>query len=276
MTRNHLSTKEINDPAGHLFPSVIVIFAFVFGYALCVAADPPATQPTEKITIVLVGDSTMTDKAGWGPGFRVMLKDDVELINASRGGRSSRTFRQEGSWDKVMQIKADYVLIQFGHNDEPGTDRSTDIKTEFPNFMRQYVEDARAKGMKPILITPLVRRQFKEDGAIHSSLTQHAQIVREIAKEMNVPLIDLHDHSLAVCNAMGKDACTALLSVTKPGGFDGTHLTPAGASLMGAIVATELKTVVPELAPYLRSVPASSETPTTAPTTKPSTQKSSS
>jgi pectinesterase len=128
--------------------------------------------------------------------------------------------------------------------------------------------------MKPILVTPLVRRQFKEDGKIQSSLARHAEIVREIAKEMNVPLIELHDRSLAVCNALGKDACIALLSTTKPnGGFDGTHLTPVGSMLMGAIVAAELKKVVPELAAHVRDVLESSVKPTTAPTTAPAGAK---
>ncbi len=78
--------------------------------------------PAEKtITIVLAGDSTVTDKAGWGVGFAALLADDVVLLNHARGGRSSRTFREEGSWEKVLATKADYVLIQFGHNDEPGT-----------------------------------------------------------------------------------------------------------------------------------------------------------
>ena len=235
---------------------------------LLLALGAAATQPAAKLRIALAGDSTVTDKGGWGVGFAALLADDVELLNHSRGGRSSRTFREEGLWNKVLATKADYVLIQFGHNDEPGTNRSTDRETEFPKFMRQYVEEARAAGIKPILVTPLVRRQFKEDGKIDSSLSRHAEIVRTIAKEMNVPLLELHDRSLAVCNALGRDACTALLSVEKPtGGYDGTHLTPAGSMLMGAIVADELKNAVPELAPHLRAVPKSAAAPATRPAT---------
>lgn len=239
----------------------------------------PSTQPSKKITIILIGDSTVTDKAGWGVGFKALLKDDVDCINLSRGGRSSRTFIQEGSWEKALAqaatIKADYVLIQFGHNDEPGTDRSTDINTEFPMYMRQYIADARKAGMKPVLVTPLTRRQFKDDGLIQSSLSKHAQIVRDIAKELNVPLIELHDRSVAVCNALGKEACTALLSNPKGNGqFDGTHLTAAGSALMGSIVAVELKKAVPDLATHIRAVPQSSETPTTAPATLPTTRQS--
>ena len=234
---------------------------------LLVALGAAATQPAAKLRIVLAGDSTVTDKAGWGVGFAALLADDVELLNHSRGGRSSRTFREEGSWEKVLATKADYVLIQFGHNDEPGTNRSTDRETEFPKFMRQYVDESRSAGMKPILVTPLVRRQFKESGKIESSLSRHAEIVRAIAKEMDVPLVELHDRSLAVCNALGRDACTALLSTEKPtGGYDGTHLTSAGSMLMGALVADELRKAVPELAPHIRAVPkAASTQPTTAP-----------
>ncbi|MGB7158375.1 MAG: rhamnogalacturonan acetylesterase [Tepidisphaeraceae bacterium] len=234
----------------------------VFSILLLAVLAPSASA---KVRITLAGDSTVTEKAGWGAGFATLLADDVELINLSRGGRSSRTFRDDRCWDKVLATKADYVLIQFGHNDESGTSRSTDRETEFPKYMRQYVDEARAAGMKPILVTPLVRRQFKEDGKIHSSLLRHAEIVREIAKEMNVPLVELHDRSLAVCNALGKNTCTALLSVTKPGGFDGTHLTPVGSMLMGAIVADELKRAVPNLAAHVRDVPETSVTPTTAP-----------
>lgn len=192
-----------------------------------------AAPQDDDVTIVLAGDSTVTDKAGWAPGLAVLLGSEIELLNHARGGRSSRTFREDGLWEKALATKADYVLIQFGHNDEPGTNRSTDRGTEFPRFMRMYVEEARAAGMKPILVTPLVRRQFKADGKIESSLSRHAEIVRAIAQEMKVPLIELHDRSLAVCNALGRDACVALLSTEKPtGGYDGTHLTPAGAMVM--------------------------------------------
>lgn len=224
---------------------------------LAFAADVPSTAPATRpaVRIVLAGDSTMTEKAGWGPGLAVLLADDVELINLSRGGRSSRTFYDEGSWKKCLDARPDYVLIQFGHNDEPGTDRSTDREKEFPQNMRRYVAEARAAGIRPILVTPLVRRQFGDDGRIHSSLAGHAEIVRQIAREERVPVVELHDRSRRVCEALGKEACIALLSTEKSnGGYDGTHLTPPGARLMGAIVADELRTAVPELAGRIRAV----------------------
>src|SRR5688572_11441405 len=86
---------------------------------VCVAADAPETRPA-AVRIVLVGDSTVTEKEGWGPGFKALLADDVECVNLAVGGRSSKSYRDEAHWDKVLASKADYVLIQFGHNDQPG------------------------------------------------------------------------------------------------------------------------------------------------------------
>ncbi len=246
----------------------VIFFVLILFLVAAVAGRVQAASP---VTVMLVGDSTVTDNAGWGAGFKELVTDEVTVLNLSRGGRSSRTFQQEGSWTKALANKADYVFIQFGHNDEPGKDRSTDRETEYPVFMRKYVADARAAGMKPVLVTSLVRRQFQADGKIKSSLARHAEIVREIAKEMGVPLIDLHGRSLAVCDALGREACVALMSSPKAdgSGFDGTHLTRAGSQIMGALVADEVRRAIPELVPYLRPVPASSVPPAARPSTQP-------
>ena len=144
--------------------------------ALVSRADEPnaktATAASPKIRIVLAGDSTVTDAAGWGVGFAKSLADDVECLNLSRGGRSSKSFINEGLWKKCLDAKPDYVLIQFGHNDQPGkgADRETDLPT-YRGFMTQYVDDARAAGIKPVLVTSISRRQWgKDDGKIHSTL----------------------------------------------------------------------------------------------------------
>src|SRR3954447_10216699 len=126
----------------------LVIALFITAYAASsVFAEPttqPATQP--KVRIVLVGDSTVTDKAGWAPGFRSLLSDDVELINTSRCGRSTKTFYNEGSWAKALENASAncYVLIQFGHNDESKLpERHTEL-AEFRQNMVRYVDEARA------------------------------------------------------------------------------------------------------------------------------------
>ena len=89
----------------------------------------------KPIRIILVGDSTMNTKTGYGDALCALFKPDVKCINLAKGGRSSKSFRAEGLWDNVQTLlkdgaayRATYVLIQFGHNDQPGKAlRSTDL-----------------------------------------------------------------------------------------------------------------------------------------------------
>ncbi len=220
-----------------------------------------AAEDVRKIKIILIGDSTMTDSAGWGLGFKQFLDPDkVELVNASRGGRSSMSFMKEGRWTNALALKGDYYLIQFGHNNEPGKPgRSTDMPT-FVSDMNQYVDNARAIGAKPILVTPLVRRQWDKAnlGKIKSSLVPYAEEVRKIAVEKNVPLVELHDRAKELCESLGKEKCyefspTKIVEGTN--GFDGTHLKGAGHVMFARLVVDELRKNVPELAPVLRAEP---------------------
>jgi len=223
--------------------------------ALLAPATSPATHPTGTVCIVLVGDSTVTDESGWGLGFKQRLTDDVELINLARGGRSSKSYINEGFWEKALAQRADYILIQFGHNDCPGKgpERETDPNTTYRQFMTRYIDGARAAGAKPVLITSLTRRKFRSDGKIHSDLFPYADVVQQIAKEKRVPLIDLHERSIAICNEMGP-ACVETLGPKKEdgSGHDLTHLTPRGAEIFGGVVADELRRAVPELAPHVK------------------------
>ena len=223
-----------------------------------------AAEPAPHIRIVLAGDSTVTDKSGWGPGFKSCLATNIECINKALGGRSSKSFIKEGHWTNCLALKPDYMLIQFGHNDQPGHpgDRETDIKTEYPGYMNRYVDDCRAAGIKPVFVTSLSRRQWGSDGKIHSTLEDRAEVVKTIAAEKHVPLIDLHARSVELYNRLGSDGLKDLEPVkveaesTNTGaarkvGIDHTHLTPAGSRMIGPIVAEELAKVVPSLAPYI-------------------------
>jgi lysophospholipase L1-like esterase len=266
--------------------TIQLFLAVVFGVlgisSLRAVADDATTRPDGKIRIVLAGDSTTQVGSGWGPGFMKCVTGNVECINMARGGRSSKSFIAEGLWKKCLALKPDYILIQFGHNDQPGRGpaRETDPDTTYRQFMTQYVDDARAAGIKPILITPLSRRQWGADGKIHSTLVPNAQVVREIAAEKHVPLIDLHTLSIQLYEPIGIEGCNELsplkdanaakraknpddngsvagspkVPATQPTGpkvFDGTHLNPKGSAIIGAIVAVELVKVVPDLAPYI-------------------------
>ena len=232
------------------------------------ATDGSATQPTKKIRIVLAGDSTVTDTAGWGPGFKACLSSNIQCINLARGGRSSGSFIAEGSWKKALDLKPDYVLIQFGHNDQPGhgATRESDPKTTYRTHMEKYVDDAKAAGIVPVLVTSMSRRQWGSDGKIHSTLAPYVETVLAIAAEKKVAVIDLHARSIELYEMLGKEAVFKLspLKNADPtnknadtasaanNGYDGTHLNAAGSKILGAIVARELAKAVPELAGEIR------------------------
>lgn len=210
------------------------------------------------VHIVLVGDSTVTDNAGWGLGFRQFLGDDVNLTNTARGGRSSMSFIKEGRWDEALALKGDYYIIQFGHNDEPGKPGRSTTLEEYRGYMNRYVDEARAAGATPVLVTSLVRRQFKTADNPHkitSSLQVRAEIVREIAREKNVPLIELHDRSLELCEKLGREGCLVFSPKKEDDKYDGTHLNAEGYVLFGRLVAEELRRVVPALAPVILETP---------------------
>jgi unsaturated rhamnogalacturonyl hydrolase len=197
-------------------------------------ADPRATR------IALVGDSTVTDKQGWGRGFKSFVAESAAVWNLSRGGRSSKSYRNEGLWDDVLRRKPTHILLQFGHNDEPGkgSDRETDVPT-FKANMARYVDDARAIGAEPILVTSLPRRY---DDPV---LPKYAAATREVASEKNVTLIDL--------NVKAQEYGDASIGPMKTDGtIDKTHLNAEGSAIMGALMASEVRAAVPSLAPHIR------------------------
>lgn len=178
-----------------------------------VAEERPPVRPIKPSKIILVGDSTTAVIGGWGPSFCAYhVTSFAACVNLARGGRSSYNYRAEGSWDVALaEMKAPgyvrkWVLIQFGHNDQPGKPgRSTDLATEFPENLRRYVREVREAGAEPVLVTPLVRRQFK-DGKHENDLEPWAEAIRKVAAELQVPLIDLNARSAAAVQAMGPTA----------------------------------------------------------------------
>jgi len=243
--------------------------SLIFAWATLLFATPAQSLAADKkIKIILIGDSTMTDNAGWGLGFRQFIDTNkVELINASRGGRSSMSYLKEGRWSNALALKGDYYLIQFGHNNEPGKPgRSTDMATFISN-MTQYVEDTRAIGAKPILVTPMTRRQWAKGSTnkIDSSLAPYAAEVRKIAAAKKVPLVELHDRSKELCESLGRDKCYELFSPTKKSNgtntFDNTHLRGPGHVMFAQLVVNELRKKVPKLKRDLLAKPLNPDPP---------------
>ena len=220
-------------------------------------ADEPAPGPAnaaqpeeQRVTILLVGDSTVTDAAGWGRGFAACFGPQVTCVNHAAGGRSSKSFRDEGRWQKALQTPADYVLIQFGHNDQPGKGpaRETDPETTYRANMQRYVQEARDAGMQPILVTSLTRRTFQPDGKIRCTLGPYVSAVKALAEAENVPVIDLHTLSRTAAEQAGPEKCRDY-SPQPEGKTDATHLNAAGSLWIGQIVAQQLTMTLPQLKP---------------------------
>ena len=241
----------------------------------CSAAEPPPPRP---IHLILVGDSTMATRSGYGDALCARFKPEVTCLNLARGGRSSGSFRAEGLWDKVQNLLRDgsgysqsVVLIQFGHNDQPGKPgRSTDLATEFPVNLARYVAEAQALGAQPVLLTPLTRRTFKAD-VLQNDLQAWADAARGVAATQKVPLLDLNALSYAAVQAMGEAEADTLAAAPKPEAapastdpnkvepqgstktaFDRTHLGDKGARLFSKMVAQALLRLLPTLAPNFK------------------------
>jgi lysophospholipase L1-like esterase len=222
----------------------------------------PATAavraPGTSVRIDLIGDSTQTNNAGYGRGFCANLTAKVDCVNLSQGGASTRTYREQGLWDKALATRPDYMVIQFGHNDmetKEHLERQVPME-QYETNLRRFVQEARAAGIKPILVTPLTRRYFGPDGKVHSDLLAHAATMKRVASEMKVPLVDLQEDSIAYLDRIGEAQGTKL-GITKKDADgktipDKTHLNWAGSYAFGRIVAVGLGKAVPALAPYIR------------------------
>lgn len=208
----------------------------------------------KKLRIALVGDSTVTPEHGWGGAFSKLLSSRVECVNLARAGRSSKSYRDEGHWKNVVGKSSDYVLIQFGHNDQRTTVKHyTNPKTTFRENISRYVDEVSQSGGKPILLTPLARRKFSKNGKVESDLSEYAATIRDIAVEKNIALLDLHALSIAHMNKIGPDAAGTYAPATKNDEPDQTHLNTIGAKAIADIVAEELLKIEPALNPYFRT-----------------------
>jgi len=243
--RRKLAPREIHIPFSH---------CLVMPDGDCAGGN----QQVHKIKIVLVGDSTVNDEGGWGYGFKKFLDADVECINTAANGRSSKSFITEGRWQKALDLKGDYYLIQFGHNDEPGKgpDRETDPATTYPQNLARYVDDVRAIGGKPVLVTSLTRRNFDRsgNGKLVPNLMPYVEAMKRVAAEKNVPLLDLHARSVELCEKIGP-AETAKFNPVKDGKPDTTHLNAGARVVFARLVVEDLRKAVPELAAHLLAEP---------------------
>ena len=206
----------------------------------------PGQKPIKVFTI---GDSTMAPKSsaterGWGMLFPQFVDASlVTVSNHAADGRSTKSFIDEGRWTTVVNqlSEGDYVLIQFGHNDEK-TDASlhTDPQTTYKQNLTRFVSETRAKGANPVLLTPIVRRIFGPDGNIVNEHEAYAESMRQLATELSVPLIDMTLLSAQYENIAGVVGSRALHEYFPGSEIDNTHLCQLGAYITARCVAERI------------------------------------
>lgn len=253
---------------------------------VCMAFAAFAPVKKKPVGVYLIGDSTVADYTGdydekdymkerfpitgWGQVFQPFMSkdslsqiknlvktDSVIVLDKARGGRSTRTFFEEGRWSEVYNSlqKGDIVMMQFGHNDaaENKPERYTNVNA-YKEYLRLYVNQVREKGATPIILTPVNRNYPWKDGKLGNVHGEYPQAAKDVAKELNVLLIDLTQLSMDAFTAKGEDYVTnnyfMNLSAGKyeaypEGEKDNTHFQPEGAKAVAQLVFNGMKQLKP-------------------------------
>ncbi len=198
----------------------------------CVASVEVSAAPAETPTVFLAGDSTVTDQpsghtgdptTSWGQMLTRFFGPGVAIANHAESGETLKSFVTGLRLDKLLEHakKGDYLFIQFGHNDEKENWPQTyaAAMTTYKQYLRTYVGEARRRGIQPVLVTSMQRRMF--DGEkIRNSHGDYPEAVRQVAKEENVPLIDLANMSAKFYEALGPEKSPIAFAAN---GRDATH-----------------------------------------------------
>lgn len=256
-----------------------------------------AQEPTDTVTIFMIGDSTMADKPldkenqerGWGQMLPIFLEGAVKVDNHALNGYSSKSFIDKGKWDAVYnQLRpGDYVIIQFGHNDEKSKspDRYTTAGGTFDENLKKFVNETREKGATPILMNSIVRRNFPSNG-IAAAQTDDRQKTwksglenypaegdsladthgayldspRNVARELGVAFVDMNKLTHELVQGMGAEQSKSLYmwmpvgvyEFAPNGRIDNTHLNVFGAIVVSRLAVNGLAQEVPALKPFIR------------------------
>lgn len=212
----------------------------------------------KKTKVFLVGDSTMSEKSrgsypetGWGMPFAVFFDSSVVVENLAQNGRSTKSFIAEKRWDYVAENvqEGDFVFIQFGHNDEIKEKKSATTPEEFTANLTRLVKDVRAKNGTPVLLTSVTRRKFDDAGKLIDTHQAYAALVKQVAAELKVVLIDHNAKSMQLLQELGPEKSIFLYNHLAPGEHpnypagveDNTHFNELGARRMAELVLAEIK-----------------------------------
>lgn len=219
----------------------------------------------KKITIWMIGDSTMAIKqtstypeTGWGMPFVYFFDSTVHIENRAKNGRSSKSFQTENLWQPILDNlkEGDYVIIEFGHNDESKGKRERYSPPElYKANLLKYINETRAKKAIPILMTPVSRRKFDSTGHAAETHAEYSPLVREVAEESKVVFIDMDTRTRQLYEKFGPQTSKLLFLQLEPGEHpnypkgvtDNTHFSELGARLVAQIALSELRKLIPDL-----------------------------
>ncbi|MBC2667189.1 rhamnogalacturonan acetylesterase [Novosphingobium flavum] len=227
-----------------------------------VLAGPVAAQPAAPPAsgrILIAGDSTAQTygperypQSGWGQYLGCALVPGAQVINRAIAARSTRTFIGEHRWDDLMveTRPGDTILIQFGHNDAAyeKPERFAAATTMFRDNLLRFVWEARGRQAVPVLVTPVARRSFWDDGKARADFPEYSAVTRAVAAQTGTPLVDLEAASRTLIDRTGREPARALYLHYPPGvwpGFpkgidDDTHFSEIGARRMAGLIADAL------------------------------------
>ncbi|WP_439698053.1 rhamnogalacturonan acetylesterase [Mucilaginibacter sp. AW1-7] len=251
-----MSTKI--KPKGLLFTGILIGAVLLMSFIITPG----------RVTVYLAGDSTMAIKqpkafpeTGWGMPFSLLFDSTVTVDNRAQNGRSTKTFISEGLWDGIVSSlhEGDYVFIQFGHNDEVPTKKSYINEQGYRDNLETFIRETRDKKAIPVLLTPVARRKFDTTGTVVGTHEVYSAIVRKLADEQKVPLIDLDRESQALFQKLGPEESKKLFNYLAPGESinypngqaDNTHFSKLGARKIAGIVLNGIRLLKLELARHI-------------------------
>ncbi|CAG7643195.1 rhamnogalacturonan acetylesterase [Paenibacillus allorhizosphaerae] len=273
----HILLKDFALPPGKTVRRSFAVHVEDGQLKLAVAGAAPKIRSVEierapvLPTLYLAGDSTVTDQpsgqypySGWGQMIGLFLTSDIAVSNQARSGRSSKSFISESRLNKIWKKlrPSDVLLVQFAHNDEKDNDGGTEPFSTYQQHLKLYIDGARHRGAYPVLVSPMHRRFFDEQGNIRNTHGDYIEAMKQLAEAERVPYIDLAARSKTYFERLGEDATKHIFLWAAPGECvnfpeglqDNTYFSERGAIEIARLVAECVQEAgIEPLATYMRA-----------------------
>jgi|GEM_PF-410505 len=255
--------------------SFTMLGVVLFTISICLSYLSSVGYAADKPIVYIAGDSTVqtysasqAPQQGWGQRIQEFFTTDVTFVNKSIGGRSSKSFIDEGRLKDILSVikPGDYLLCQWGINDryKSDTNRYTDPATTFRTYLKMYIDGAKGKGATPIIITPTTRFSYS-NGVFQNDFKDYCIAAKEVAAETNTKFIDLQAKALSYLNSIGYNNAKSLYMTN-----DVLHFNDKGAYQMARLVSEGITESNLPISKYVKGSTNPSARPTNTPTqTKP-------